>query len=118
MVVRELLNAHERAELNVSPWYQRRAVWSTAHKAYLINSIFVQMPVPAIYIRHTLDLEDEITVKEVVDGQQRVRSIIEYQANAFTARHPAHAKRVYYRDLTAVKSLPYGQAAGGLSDRR
>jgi hypothetical protein len=100
MVIQELLNAHDRDELNVSPWYQRRAVWTNAHKSYLINSIFETMPVPTIYVRHTLDLEKEKTVKEVVDGQQRCRSIIEYKANDFSARHPEHSRRVYYRDLS------------------
>ena len=97
MVIQDLLNAHDREELNVSPWYQRRAVWSNAHKSYLVNSIFETMPVPTIYVRHTIDLEREKTVKEVVDGQQRCRSIIEYKENGFTARHPEHSPRVYYR---------------------
>lgn len=101
MVIQDLLNAHDRGELNVAPWYQRRAVWSNAHKAYLVNSIFVKMPVPSIYIRHALDVEQEMTVKEVVDGQQRVRSILDYKANEFSARHPEQTKRVFYRDLTA-----------------
>ncbi len=100
MVIQELLNAHDREELNVSPWYQRRAVWSNAHKSYLVNTIFETMPVPTIYVRHTIDLEKELTVKEVVDGQQRCRSIIEYRAGGFGARHPEHSRRVYYRDLS------------------
>jgi hypothetical protein len=101
MVIQELLNAHDREELNVSPWYQRRAVWSSAHKSYLINSIFETMPVPTIYIRHTLDLETERTVKEVVDGQQRCRSIIDFKEGEFGARHPDHAERVTYSELSS-----------------
>jgi hypothetical protein len=100
MVIQELLNAHNRGELNVSPWYQRRSVWSNAHKSYLLNSIFETMPVPTIYVRHTIDLEKELTVKEVVDGQQRCRSIIEYKDDEFSARHPDHNQRVYYSDLS------------------
>lgn len=119
MLVGDLVNAHERAELNVSPWYQRRSVWTTAHKAYLVNSIFTQMPVPTIYLRHTLDLEREVSVKEVVDGQQRCRSIIEFREDRFAARHPEHARRVYYRDLTSTQrqrflmsKLPVAQLIG------
>jgi hypothetical protein len=103
MVIQELLNAHDRDELDISPWYQRRAVWTNAHKSYLINSIFETMPVPTIYVRHTIDLENERTVKEVVDGQQRCRSIIEFKDNGFSARHPDHSRRVYYRDLTPTQ---------------
>lgn len=100
MLVQDLLSAHSRGELNVSPWYQRRSVWTTPHKAYLINSIFSRMPVPTLYLRHSLDLESERTIKEVVDGQQRCRSIIEFRENKYTARHPDHARRVLYGDLT------------------
>lgn len=100
MLVQDLLSAHSRGELNVSPWYQRRSVWTNPHKAYLINSIFSQMPVPTLYLRHSLDLESERTIKEVVDGQQRCRSIIEFRENKFTARHPDHTRRVSYGDLT------------------
>lgn len=101
MVIQELLSAHDRGELNVSPWYQRRAVWTNSHKAYLVNSLFVKMPIPTIYVRHTIDIEYEKTVKEVVDGQQRVRSILDYRDGKFSARHPEHSRRVYYKSLTA-----------------
>jgi len=103
MVIQEIVNAHHREELNISPWYQRRAVWTVAHKSYLINSIFELMPVPSIYIRHTIDFEREITVKEVVDGQQRIRSILDYRADAFSARHPEHSRRVKYSELTQAQ---------------
>lgn len=103
MVIQDLINAYDRHELDISPWYQRRAVWTNAQKSYLINSIFVTMPVPSIYIRHTLDLEQEKTIKEVVDGQQRVRSIIDYKANSFGARHPNYARRVFFQNLTQTQ---------------
>lgn len=103
MIVQEFFNAHKSGELNVSPWYQRRAVWSTAHKAYLVNSVFERMPVPSIYIRHTIDIEEERTVKEVVDGQQRVRSLLDYRDGKFGARHPDHPRRIFYKDLTTVQ---------------
>ncbi|MGB3187322.1 MAG: DUF262 domain-containing protein [Ornithinimicrobium sp.] len=119
MLVQDLLNSYDREELNVSPWYQRRSVWTTPHKSYLINSIFSLMPVPTIYMRHTLDLEREITVKEVVDGQQRCRSIIDFKANKYSTRHPEHSKRVFYRNLTPsqrhgflMSKLPVAQLIG------
>ncbi|WP_341956437.1 DUF262 domain-containing protein [Microbacterium sp. LWH13-1.2] len=103
MVIQDIINAHTRGELNISPWYQRRAVWTNAHKAYLVNSIFELMPVPSIYIRHTIDLEKERTVKEVVDGQQRIRSILDFREDKFTARHPDHGRRVKFSSLTATQ---------------
>ena len=49
MVIQDILSAYDRDELNITPWYQRRAVWTKAHKSYLINSIISTMPVPTIY---------------------------------------------------------------------
>lgn len=100
VVIQDLLNFHAREELNVSPWYQRRAVWSGPQRAYLINTMFEGKPIPSIYVRHTIDLDREISVKEVVDGQQRVRCLIGYRNDEFAARHPDHQKRVLYSELT------------------
>lgn len=99
IVIKDLLDSYSREELDISPWYQRRSVWSTAHKAYLLNTIFEDMPIPTLYIRHKINIETEKTIKEVVDGQQRVRSILEFRNGEFSARHPDHAKRVRYDDL-------------------
>lgn len=99
VVIQDLLNYHARDELNISPWYQRRAVWNQPQKAYLINTILECKPVPSIYVRHTIDLEREQSIKEVVDGQQRIRCILEYRNDKFAAPHPEHRKAVRYSEL-------------------
>lgn len=100
VVVKELLDSYSRQELNINPWYQRRSVWTTPQKAYLINTILEQKPVPSIYIRHYLNIENEKSVKEVVDGQQRIRSILEYVANEYAVWHPAHSNRLKYSEMS------------------
>ena len=99
-IIQDILALSEREELNLNPWYQRRAVWTNPQKSYLINTIFEQKPVPSVYIRHSLDLDREKSIKEVVDGQQRIRAIIEYLNGGFAARHPEHPKPVKYASLT------------------
>lgn len=101
LIIQDLINFHQTKSLEISPWYQRRAVWSAPQKAYLINTIFEQKPVPSIYIRHQIDMETERSIKEVVDGQQRVRTVIEYRADGFGARHPNHRQKVRYSQLSA-----------------
>lgn len=103
VVIKEMLNSYDSKELNIRPWYQRRSVWTRPQKAYLINSLFEQKPVPSLYIRHFLDIETEKSMKEVVDGQQRIRAIIEYRDGEFRARHPNHKNRVKYSDLPGTE---------------
>ncbi|MFC2078445.1 DUF262 domain-containing protein [Candidatus Bipolaricaulota bacterium] len=99
IVVQEILGLSDREELNLNPWYQRRSVWTPPQKSYLINTLLEQKPVPTIYVRHYLDLDSEKSIREIVDGQQRIKSIIEFVAGEFTARHPQHPRKIRYSDL-------------------
>ena len=110
LLIQDLIGYHDRDELNIAPWYQRRSVWSAPQKAYLINTIHENKPVPSIYIRHTVDLENETSIKEVVDGQQRVRCVLEYKAGKFAARHPNHPKPVLYPKLSKKERVHFLQS--------
>ena len=101
LIVQDIVNWNQHDELNLSPWYQRRSVWTQPQKAYLLNTLFEQKPMPTLYFRHTLDLELDKSVREVVDGQQRIRAILEYIDNKFSALHPGHGKKVKYEALSS-----------------
>ena len=111
LVIQDLLNLHKANELNLNPWYQRRSVWTRPQKAYLINSLFEQMPIPSCYIRHYLDVDKEKSIKEIVDGQQRIRTIIEYAGGDFAARHPDHSKRVKFSELSPAEKSKFKMTA-------
>src|ERR1017187_346528 len=111
IVIQDLLNLNKSGELNLNPWYQRRSVWTQPQKAYLINTLFEQKPVPTCYIRHYLDVDKEKSIKEVVDGQQRIRAILEYEKGEFAARHPDHENRVKISDLTASQKAKFKMTA-------
>ncbi|WP_203142683.1 DUF262 domain-containing protein [Marinobacter mangrovi] len=123
IVIQDLINLQKSGELELSPWYQRRSVWNSAQKSYLINTLFENKPVPVIYVRHSLDLDREISVKEVVDGQQRSRTIIEYYEDGFRARHPGHDKKVLFSELKPAQrqdflltALPVGYLLGATDE--
>lgn len=107
IIIQDLINLQKADEINLSPWYQRRSVWNPAQKSYLINTLHEQKPIPAIYIRHSLDLESSKSIKEIVDGQQRTRTILEYSSDKFTARHPAHEKKVKFSQLKRDEQQKY-----------
>jgi hypothetical protein len=107
LIIQDLINLYKNRELELNPWYQRRSVWKPPQKAYLINTLFEQKPIPSLYIRHSLDLDAEKSIREVVDGQQRIRSVLEFVDDAFGAKHPAHPTKVKYSQLrrTEVESF-------------
>lgn len=68
---------HQSDLLDLTPDFQRNPVWNDQQASYLIDSILNRMPVPELFIRSVTG-EDGKTVWEVVDGQQRLRSIIRF----------------------------------------
>lgn len=107
LVIQDVINLEKQGELNLSPWYQRRSVWKDSQKSYLINTIFERKPIPTIYIRHTIDMEKEKSIKEVVDGQQRIRAILSYYKDEITSLHPEIGKRVKYKELNNIQKQKF-----------
>lgn len=67
--------------LDLSPDFQRRSVWAEKAKSYLIDTIIRGKPMPKILI--TQELKARRQVRIVIDGQQRLRAILEYYDNGF-----------------------------------
>ena len=111
IIIHDLIGYYERKEVDITPWYQRRSVWSQPQKSYLINTILENKPVPSIYIRYSVDLATEKSIKEIVDGQQRIRCVIEYKNSKFPAKHPNHTKFVYFKELSKAERIRFLQSA-------
>lgn len=66
--------------LDLSPNFQRRSVWKPGAKSLLIDSVIRNLPTPIIFLRDRVDLDSLSNRREVVDGQQRLRTLIAYIA--------------------------------------
>lgn len=69
-----------KGRVDTNPDFQRPAVWSRSQKQLLIDTILRGYDVPKFYWRKTGTKPDTY---DVVDGQQRLRAIWEYQAGEF-----------------------------------
>lgn len=75
-----LLNS---GELAIQPKYQRRRTgWPVTAKTALIDTIMNNFPLPPIYLRDFVNDAGKRR-KEIIDGQQRIRTIIEFYKNEF-----------------------------------
>ncbi len=70
------LRAAKRLEINRD--FQRRSVWRTPGKVYLIDSLLRGYPIPKMYFRSKIDAITQSSIREVVDGQQRLLTIFEF----------------------------------------
>ncbi len=84
--------------LELNPFFQRRPVWSEKAKSYLIDTLLRGMPIPKIFIRQKINVTARASVREIVDGQQRIRTILSYIKDGFvvTRRHnPEHGGKLF-----------------------
>lgn len=65
--------------LELNPNFQRRPVWKKGAKSYLIDTILRGLPMPIIFLRDLrADLRTFRAKRDVVDGQQRIRTILSF----------------------------------------
>lgn len=69
----------EEGELDLQPDFQRGEVWSDAKKKRLIDTILRNWYIPAIHIV----VNDNLDREEVLDGQQRLRTILAFMDDGF-----------------------------------
>lgn len=108
-------------QLEVTPKFQRGNVWSNKAKSYLIDSMLRSMPIPPIFIRLKIDPIKRKSIREIVDGQQRIQAVIGFVNNDFPVlkTHNPSFGGLFYRDLpNDVKDrlLSYQFQANILSD--
>ena len=74
----DFLSWQRATALELSPSFQRRSVWTKAQKSYFVDTVYRGLPVPIVFIRERTDVETLSTVREVVDGQQRLRTMLSF----------------------------------------
>jgi hypothetical protein len=58
-------------------------MWGPKTKQYFIDTLLRGLPTASIFLRQTIDLQTKKTMREVVDGQQRLSAILEFMENKF-----------------------------------
>lgn len=84
MTIVDYCNAMDRKEITINRNYQRSdKVWPDTAKSFLIESLLLGFPIPKIFLHSKTDLRTRKTTKEVVDGQQRSRTIYDFFHDRF-----------------------------------
>lgn len=68
----------KRKWINLRPEYQRRTVWKNSKRSLFIESLLLNVPIPPVFL-----YEWDLSRYEVMDGQQRLNSIVDFYENGF-----------------------------------
>jgi len=71
--------------LRLSPRYQRNPIWSIGQMCFLIDSLIAGCPIPQVFINIVTEGTgaQKKTYYDVVDGQQRLRAIIDFMMDEY-----------------------------------
>jgi hypothetical protein len=88
-----------RGQLNLQPKYQREYVWNLRPElpSRLIESLLLEIPIPPIYFGKVSDGS-----LEMIDGQQRLTTLVNYVTNKFPLRklqRMASLNQKFFKDL-------------------
>lgn len=73
--VKELVSMVEDGIIDISPEYQRKFRWDESHQSKLVESIFLGLPIPSLFMATNSD-----ATWEVIDGLQRLSTIVRFVA--------------------------------------
>jgi uncharacterized protein with ParB-like and HNH nuclease domain len=88
--IADLRDWNEAGRLEIQPDFQRKYVWNPPAKIMLIDSILEDIPLPKIYIASKIRHGN--THRIVIDGQQRITSILHFVKNEFALVTPYNGK--------------------------
>ena len=101
--IAEIYQKIKDKKLILDPDYQRRAIWGVDKKTAFIESLYMEIMIPPIYVVEIPgeDILDE-TKYEVVDGKQRLTAIMDFITGALRL---SERDLEYYADIFGGKSF-------------
>ena len=101
ITIRQLYDMICEEMIDISPEYQRHFVWDEERQSQLIESLFLGIPVPSLFMATNRD-----STWEVIDGLQRLTTIINYiGSDEIIKRTNERCKRLKIKGLEKLGSL-------------
>lgn len=102
--INDFLEWKRNNQLELNPKFQRRSVWTDTGRSYLMDTIIRGLPIPKVFIRQKINVVSKQAVREVVDGQQRITTILSFINDGFciSRKHNAQYGGRYFSELSEI----------------
>ncbi len=99
--IADFIEWEKQKALEINTDFQRGSVWKPAAKTMLIDTILRGYPIPKVYLRTKINVRTQKSIREIVDGQQRLKAILDFADNKFVlTKRAAEFKGMRYSSLT------------------
>ncbi|WP_375241292.1 DUF262 domain-containing protein [Polaribacter sp.] len=106
LTIKELIGLIDKEKIDLSPSYQRKDIWTRNDQESLIDSILLNYPLPNFFI-----YKNKTGKFEMVDGQQRARTIHRFYYNNIT-----DSNKKSIRDINVEHFINYNLSVTELTD--
>ncbi len=101
ITVRQLYDMIIERQIELQPEYQRHFIWDDVRQSQLIESVFLGIPVPNLFMATNND-----STWEVIDGLQRLTTIVNFVGNQSTIeRTNPKSKKLKLNGLDKLSSM-------------
>jgi Protein of unknown function DUF262 len=100
-----LQQLHKGGQLELAAEFQRNSVWPRAAKAYLMDTILQDRPIPQIFLQRYMSAQTVQQSYRVIDGQQRLRAVFEFLEDRFPLTETEQKSRKGKRFSELPKAL-------------
>lgn len=100
MTVKQMFEMFQDGSIFVPPEYQRQFVWDETRESNLIESIFLGIPVPSLFMATNAD-----STWEIVDGVQRLSTIAHFMGGLDVAAEVGRQKVLKIKGLEKISEL-------------
>jgi hypothetical protein len=102
------VDMYNAKKLQLDPPYQRKSVWTTKDKKFFLDSIFNNYPCPAIFLQK--DIMSNGIMYNVVDGKQRLKTIIDFYENHLALGNDFQDKAIAGKKWKDIENIPERRA--------
>ena len=100
-----LLDLARNGQLDLSPAYQRKSIWTPKDRQFFLDTIFRDYPSPAIFLHKTVSADGK-SMYHVVDGKQRLETILSFVNNKIRVSSTFGDTRLDGKKWQALDSEP------------
>lgn len=101
ITVKQLFDMISEAQIELQPEYQRHFIWDSVRQSQLIESIFLGIPVPNLFMATNSD-----ATWEVIDGLQRLTTIVNFLgSDELIKKNNQKGKKLKLEGLEKVNSM-------------
>jgi hypothetical protein len=93
---------YKDGQIALAAEFQRNSVWPRPAKAYLIDTILNDRPIPIFFFGRATSPQTGRQSYTVIDGQQRLRAIFDYLADQFPLTESGKKERYYKKKFSAL----------------